>query len=103
VQAILVFHNESLRAALHDGRELVHRNWTLIIPFFVTAAATFLALEIGSEYADARLGAETLAAFATRVLAAWIEGCVAGWLIASWVCLYKGFSTGRTGRTEIPF
>lgn len=103
VQAILVFHNESLRAALHDGRELVHRNWTLIVPFFVTAAATFLALEIAAAYADTRLGAETLAAFGARVAAAWIEGCAAGWLIASWVCLYKGFSPGRTGRTEVPF
>jgi hypothetical protein len=103
VQAILVFHNESLRAAFRDGRQLFRRNWALILPFLVTAAATFFALATAADYLDMRLGSETLTAFAARALAAGIEGCAAGWLIASWVCLYKGFSPGRTGRTEVPF
>ncbi len=100
VQAILVFHNESLRQALRESTRLLRARWTSILPFLAVAIVAFLLLEAGAGYASARLGAESAAALGGRVIAAWIEALLAGWFIASWVCLYKSFSTERK---EIPF
>lgn len=95
VQAILVFHNESLRQALRDSTRLLRTRWMTILPFLGSACAAFLLLEAASDFVGARLGPETAAALGSRVITAWIEALLAGWLIASWVCLYKSVSTGR--------
>jgi hypothetical protein len=100
VQAILVFHNESLRQALRDGARLLRTRWAAILPFLGAAYAAFLLLEAASDYFGARLGAETAAALGSRLIPAWIEALLAGWFIAGWVCLYKSLSAGRK---EIPF
>jgi hypothetical protein len=100
VQAILVFHNESLRHALRDSRRIVRQEWTRILPFLAACFALFLLLLSAADFVVMRLGAETSAGFCTLVFFAWLESLLAGWLIASWVCLYKSLSAGRK---EIPF
>ncbi|MDD5201271.1 MAG: hypothetical protein PHC88_15880 [Terrimicrobiaceae bacterium] len=99
-QAILVFHNESLRQALREARQLFIAHLFVILPFLGAGYAAFLALEIAADTASACLGGETLAALGSRALAAFVEALLAGWLIASWVCLYKSLSARRK---EIPF
>jgi hypothetical protein len=100
VQAILVFHNESLREALRDGRRLLRAQWTSIIPFLATGCALFILLLSATECGGVSLGTETSAAFGIRIFTAFLESLLAGWLIASWVCLYRSLSAGRK---EIPF
>lgn len=100
VQAILVFHNESLREALRDGRHMLRTSWATMLPFLAMAFLLFLLLLSASDLLATCLGSETPAAFVARILSAWIEAALAGWLVASWVCLYKSLSSGRK---EIPF
>jgi hypothetical protein len=94
-QIILVFHNESLRQALRDARALIRRHWTSILPFLCSVYAAFFAIQMATDYGCAWAGGESLAGLGVRALAALIEAYLAGWLIASWVCLYKSLSTGR--------
>lgn len=98
--AILVFHNEPLRPALREARGFFSRHVLSMSLFLGAVYGPFLAVGMAADYANVRLGAETLAALGVRVLAALIEALLAGWLIASWVCLYKSLSVGRK---EIPF
>ena len=99
-QAILVFHNESLRQALRESAATLREKWTILLPFLGAAFAPFLLLGTAVDYACARLGPDTAAALGCRAISAWLEALLAGWLIAGWVCLYKGLSAGRK---EIPF
>ena len=95
VQAILVFHNESLRQALRDSGGLLRAKWPVILLFLVASYSPFFLLDVVSSYSLARLGEESIAALAISLAAACAEALLAGWLIASWICLYKNFSTGR--------
>jgi hypothetical protein len=95
VQAILVFHNESLRQALRESRQLLRKRGLAIIPYIAVVLGAFFALEMAVGYASARLEMESLAALSVRAAAAWIEALLAGWFIAGWVCLYKDLTAGR--------
>lgn len=98
--AILVFHNEPLRPALREARRFFSRHALSMSAFLAAVYLPFLAGDVAANYALSRLGGETLAGLGVRVLAAFGEALLAGWLIASWVCLYKSLSAGRK---EIPF
>jgi hypothetical protein len=100
VQAILVFHNESLARALRDSRRILRGEWRRIGAFLAASFASFLLLSAASAVLVARLGFETSLALVARIPVAFFEGLLAGWLIASWVCLYKSLSASRK---EIPF
>jgi len=95
VQAILVFHNESLRQALRDSIHLMRAKWLLIAPFLVVVFIPYLCLEMASNYLLAGFGRDSAAGLGSGLLVVWVEALVAGWLIASWVCLYKGLNAGR--------
>jgi hypothetical protein len=95
VQAILVFHNESLRQALRDSIHLMRTKWLLIVPFLVVVFIPYLCLEMASNYLLAGFGRDSAAGLGSGLLVVWVEALVAGWLIASWVCLYKGLNAGR--------
>ncbi len=94
-QAVLVFRNESLHGALRESCRLVRSHWRGILPFLVGAAVLFLLLSAISSAATIRLGAETAAALVVAVPLAGVEAFAIGWLIASWVGLYKNLSSGR--------
>ncbi|MGH8046851.1 MAG: hypothetical protein ACREKL_06365 [Chthoniobacterales bacterium] len=100
VQAILVFHNESLQQALRDSRRLLRSQWLSLLPFLIACCALFLLLSSASDFLVSRLGPDTSAALGAGIFTAWFESLLAGWFIASWVCLYKSLSAGRK---EIPF
>lgn len=95
VQAILVFHNESLRQAMRDSLHLMRAKWLLIVPFLVVVFIPYLCLEMASNYLLAGFGRDSAAGLSSGLLVVWVEALVAGWLIASWVCLYKGLNAGR--------
>lgn len=95
VAAILAFHNESLRAAAREGIRLILRHAADLAPFLAAAFALGFTLRVATAAAAELVGAATIADHAMRVIAALIEGVLAGWLIASWVCLYKSLPTRR--------
>jgi hypothetical protein len=100
VQTILVFHTDSLRRALREASHLLRRRGLPILLFLGADCVSFLFLESATDYLCERLGEDTAASLASRTAESWIEALLAGWFIASWVCLYKSLTTGRK---EIPF
>lgn len=95
VQISLVLHNESLRAAVHAHRQFIGRNagrlgWFILICaihfFFLTACDAI----VRSAVADRPLGV-----IVWKVIYVCARGLVTGWLLASWVCLFRQCETGR--------
>jgi hypothetical protein len=96
MQITLTFHSEHLSSALRDhGRFLARWIWRLGW-FLVIAFVQFYLLHIANSAVI--LGFEDGAAivivwsFLYPVIGAWISG----WLLASWVCLFKACETGHT-------
>ena len=95
VQVSLALHNETLGAALRAHAGFIRRNagrfgWFLLICaihfFFITA----LDAVVRSAVAD-----RLMALFLWKCLFAVLRGFVTGWLLASWVCLFRQCETGR--------
>lgn len=92
---ILTFHNESLRAALGDAAHLLRRHAVPFAAFVLFTATAMFALAYGRDAARAAWGGESWAGFGAQLALAVVEGGLTGWLIAAWVCLYKGLPAGR--------
>ena len=95
MQATLVFHNESLRQALGDSKQFLWAHWLSILLFFCSTYLAFFLLGVACDYFAIRLGLENPLALVILLPASMAEAILAGWLIASWVCLYKSLSAGR--------
>src|SRR5437868_4277939 len=95
LQISLVLHNETLIEAMRAHVHFIHKNagrlaWSLVIcgiHFYGIMACDAILL---GAIAD-RLGALLLWKFSF----ACIRGMVTGWLLASWVCLFRQCETGR--------
>jgi hypothetical protein len=90
-----VLHNETLIEAMRDHVHFIQKNagrlvWFLVIcgiHFYVIMACDAI---LRGAIAD-RLGALLLWKFTFACL----RGAVTGWLLASWVCLFRQCETGR--------
>ncbi len=95
-QALLVFHNESLRRALLDSlgfwrRYGWHAGWLILV-----AALHFLGLAVANAFLSPALGQWTWpAAVWSLLLYPSVWGGLAGWFLASWVCLFRRCERNR--------
>ncbi len=95
VQISLALHNESLRAAVRAHWQFVRRNadrlgWFLLIcglHFFMLVASDVIVRNAASDRA--------LAVILWKITFVCLRGLVTGWLLASWVCLFRQCETGR--------
>ena len=98
VQISLVLHNENLRAALRSHWEFLRKHagaygWFLLIAgihFFAIAACDAIARDAIADRAIALLG--------WKILYVLLRGVITGWLLASWVCLYRQSERARAGQ-----
>jgi hypothetical protein len=95
VQISLVLHNETLIEAMHDHVHFIRKNAGRLVWFLVICGIHFYLIMacdavLRGAIAD-RLGALLLWKFAFACL----RGAVIGWLLASWVCLFRQCETGR--------
>lgn len=98
VQISLVLHNEKLREGLRAHFDFLRRNFVRFGWFLLICALHFFLLSA--------LDAITREAMADRVAAQilWatfyvcLRGFVTGWLLASWVCLFRQCETARINR-----
>jgi hypothetical protein len=95
VQISLVLHNETLIEAMRAHVHFIQRNagrlaWFLVICGIHFYLITLCDAILRSAIAD-RLGALLLWKF----IFACLRGAVTGWLLASWVCLFRQCETGR--------
>lgn len=95
MQITLTLHSESLGRALRDHWRFMARNWWPLLWFVLVAALHFFLLHVAVETVKLALGEGTAAGIAWSLIAPWLHGYVAAWLLASWVCFYKHSDSGR--------
>ena len=101
VQITLTFHSEDLWSALrHHGRFLVRSTW-IFGWFLAIAFVHFYLLHIGNEAIVRGFGEGTAITMIWSYLYPVVGAWIAGWLLASWVCLFKASETGHTRFQEL--
>lgn len=100
VQISLALHNETLVEALRAHARFVRQNAGRLGWFFVVCGIHFFSIMVcdaivRSAIAD-RLGALLLWKFSF----AFLRGIVIGWLLASWVCLFRQCETRRMNQEK---
>ena len=93
MQITLIFHSESLSSALRDHREFMRNHWWPFAWFIIVAALHCFALHALQRIIAGGLGEGTAPWVLWTMLFPWIAGLVLGWLLASWVCVYKRCAT----------
>jgi hypothetical protein len=89
MQITLTFHGESLRAALRDHFAFLARNAWPVAWLVIIAMLHFYLLNAGGSLLAAGMGEGTAVVIAWRLVHPLVQALVAGWMLASWVCLYK--------------
>ncbi len=93
MQITLVFHSESLSAAFRDHREFLKNHAWPFLWFLIVAALHCFALQAVQRIVATGLGEGTAPWVLWMLLFPWLAGIVLGWLLASWVCVYKRAAT----------
>lgn len=95
VQITLTFHSESLRKAVRDHLGFVGRNWWALGWFLLVAGIHFYLLNALDRAMNLGFGSGTAVTLAWRVAYPLLGAFVGGWMLATWVCLYKRCVAGR--------
>ena len=104
VQISLVLHNETLRAALRAHREFVRRNASRLGWFLLLCAVHFFFLTVCDVMVRAAVADRVAAVIIWKIIYVFARGLITGWLLASWVCLFRQCETARANQeTWIPY
>jgi hypothetical protein len=95
VQISLVLHNESLREAWRAHVQLFRRDFRRIAWFLLIGALNFFIILALDAFIRAAIGDRTAPMIAWRTIFVFIRALVTGWLLASWVVLFRQCETGR--------
>jgi hypothetical protein len=95
VQVSLVLHNESLRAAIRAHSEFIRRNLTRVIWFLLIAALHYFFLTAIDAIVRSAVADRTIAILIWKPVYVIARSFITGWLLASWVCLFRQCETGR--------
>jgi uncharacterized membrane protein len=103
MQITLTFHSESLGRALRSHLQFVRRHWWCLLWFVVIALVNFYLFNLVSRAIIQGKGEGTAVVVAWRLFSPILEAVLAGWLLASWVCLFKRLEHGPGEKTLIGF
>jgi len=95
VQISLVLHNEDLREAVRAHRQFMQRNAGRFGWFLLLCAIHFLFLTACDAVIRSAIGDRVAALIMWKTIYVCVRGFVTGWLLASWVCLFRQAETGR--------
>ncbi len=98
VQISLVLHNESLRAAVHAHGQFIRRNAGRFGWFLLICALHFFMLVASDVIVRNAAGDRAMAVILWKIVYVCARGLVTGWLLASWVCLFRQCETGRANQ-----
>ncbi len=96
-QIRLVMHNDSLRGALKAHFEVVRRHWAATAVFLAAAGGLLFLFKTAEAAAFGVLG-YSIPALACQAVTQSATAGVCGWILASWVCFYKGREDGTACR-----
>ena len=95
MQVSLVLHNETLRAAFHAHKEFVRTNLFRLGWFLLIAAIHYFFLIAFDAIVRAAIADRIVAVIGWKMIYVCLRGLVTGWLLASWVCLFRQCETRR--------
>jgi hypothetical protein len=98
VQISLVLHNESLGAAFRAHREFIQRNLSRVGWFLLIAALHFFFLTVCDVIVRGAIADRVVAVIVWKIIYVCARGLITGWLLASWVCLFRQCETARANQ-----
>jgi len=95
VQVSLVLHNESLGAAFRAHREFIRTNLVRLGWFLLIAGMHFFFLTACDAIVRGAVADRVVAVIGWKIIYVCVRGLITGWLLASWVCLFRQCETAR--------
>src|SRR4051794_32449754 len=98
VQVSLTLHNEGLGDAVHAHARFLRQNWHRFGWFLLVCALHFFVLIAWDAIARGAIADRTIALIIWKCFFVAMRGFIMGWLLASWVCLFRRYETGAMGQ-----
>ncbi|MEO7165587.1 MAG: hypothetical protein ABI787_07380 [Spartobacteria bacterium] len=98
MQISLVLHNETLGAAFRAHLQFVCKHAYRFVWFLVIAGLHFWFLSLADAVMRAAATERPLALIVWKIIYLLARALVTGWLLASWVCLFRQCEIGRVNR-----
>ena len=95
VQISLALHNENLREAIRAHRAFVRRNGGRFGWFLLICALHFFFIMAWDAIVRGAIADRLIALIVWKSIFVSLRGFITGWLLASWVCLFRQYETGR--------
>ena len=95
VQISLALHNESLREAIRAHREFIRQNAARFGWFLLICAIHFFFLTVGDAIVRGAIADRLVPLLLWKSIFVCVRGFITGWLLASWVCLFRRGETGE--------
>ncbi len=95
VQISLALHNETLAAAIRSHRQFIRENAGRFGWFLLICGIHFFLLIASDAVVRGAIGDRLVALFSWKCIFVFLRGLITGWLLASWVCLFRQSETGR--------
>ncbi|PYJ07063.1 MAG: hypothetical protein DMF06_16760 [Verrucomicrobia bacterium] len=98
VQISLVLHNETLGAACRAHYEFIRQNLPRFGWFLLIAALHFFFLMACDAIMRGAIADRVVAVIGWKIIYVCLRGLITGWLLASWVCLFRQCETARANQ-----
>jgi hypothetical protein len=100
VQISLALHNETLREAIRAHRRFIRENAGRFAWFLIICGIHFFGIMICDAIVRSAVADRLGALFIWKFIFACLRGIVTGWLLASWVCLFRQCESGRANQEK---
>jgi hypothetical protein len=100
VQISLALHNETLSDAIRAHGRFILENAGRFAWFLIICGIHFLGIMICDAIARSAIADRLGALFIWKFIFACLRGIVTGWLLASWVCLFRQCESGRANQEK---
>ena len=94
VQVSLALHNENLSEAIRAHFRFLRRNWHFFAWFILICALHFFIIMASDAIARGAIGDRLVPLIVWKSVFVTTRGFIIGWLLASWVCLFRHCETG---------
>jgi len=95
VQISLALHNETLREAIRAHREFIRNNLSRFGWFLLISGIHFFFLTTADAIMRGAIADRLVAMIIWKSIFVFLRGFITGWLLASWVCLFRRGETGH--------
>ena len=95
VQISLVLHNETLREAFRAHRQLIRHDFRRLAWFCLICALNFSLILVLDAIVRSAIADRTVVMIVWKTIFVFLRALVTGWLLASWVVLFRQCETGR--------